>query len=104
MTIDDCRVQTFRAGGKGGQNQNKRDTGVRVIHDPSGAVGVSRSERGQLGNKRLAFSRMAQSERFQNWARLEAASVGDRINRRVDELMKLENLIIQYGGDSMRTA
>lgn len=28
ITINDCDVQTFRAGGKGGQNQNKRDTGL----------------------------------------------------------------------------
>ncbi len=45
ITKDDLDVQTFRAGGKGGQNQNKRETGVRIVHRPSGAVGESRSER-----------------------------------------------------------
>ncbi len=39
VTIHDCEVQTFRAGGKGGQNQNKVSSGVRVIHHPSGGPG-----------------------------------------------------------------
>lgn len=64
VTIKDCRVDTFRAGGKGGQNQNKRNTGVRVVHPPSGAVGEARDERSQLQNKQLAFRRMAETSKF----------------------------------------
>lgn len=64
VTLKDCRVDTFRAGGKGGQNQNKRETGVRITHPPSGAVGQARDERSQVQNKRLAFRRMAQSDKF----------------------------------------
>ena len=65
VTIHDCDVQHFRSGGKGGQNQNKRDTGTRVIHRPSGARGEARDERSQLQNKKLAFRRMAESPTFQ---------------------------------------
>lgn len=65
VTIHDCEVQHFRSGGKGGQNQNKRDTGTRVIHHPSGARGESREERSQLQNKKKAFTRMVQSAQFQ---------------------------------------
>lgn len=75
MTIHDCEVQTFRSGGKGGQNQNKRDTGVRVIHHPSGARGESREERSQLQNKRSAFLRMIQSKEFQLWLRIETGRI-----------------------------
>jgi hypothetical protein len=64
-------VQHFRSGGKGGQNQNKRDTGTRVIHHPSGARGESREERSQLQNKRAAFLRMVASPAFQLWLRIE---------------------------------
>lgn len=67
VTIDDCEVQTFRSGGSGGQNQNKRDTGVRVIHHPSGARGEARDERSQWQNKKLAWKRMHQSPQFQLW-------------------------------------
>ncbi|AQT25778.1 RF-1 peptide chain release factor [Mycobacterium phage EniyanLRS] len=69
VTLDDCQVDTFRAGGKGGQNQNKRETGVRVTHKASGAVGEARDERSQLQNKRLAFRRMAESGKFKAWVK-----------------------------------
>ncbi len=75
VTIDDCEVQTFRSGGKGGQNQNKRDTGVRVIHHPSGARGESREERSQLQNKRAAFRRMAESPQFRYWVSVQTGRV-----------------------------
>jgi protein subunit release factor B len=91
--IDDCEVQTFRAGGKGGQNQNKRDTGVRVIHHPSGARGESREARTQLSNKRIAFRRMAESAVFKWWAHMMAYDV----DRRVDEAMHPANLTVEYG-------
>lgn len=67
VTLADCETQTFRAGGSGGQNQNKRDTGVRIIHHPSGARGESREERSQLQNKKAAFRRMAESALFRAW-------------------------------------
>lgn len=68
-------MQHFRSGGKGGQNQNKRDTGTRVIHHPSGARGESREERSQLQNKRAAFLRMVKSPAFQLWLRIETGRV-----------------------------
>lgn len=72
VTLKDCEVQTFRAGGKGGQNQNKRDSGVRVIHPPSGARGEARDERSQGQNKKAAFIRMAQSKEFRTWVRKQS--------------------------------
>ena len=70
VSVHDCEVQTFRSGGSGGQNQNKRDTGVRIIHHPSGARGESREERSQLQNKRTAFYRMVNSDKFKLWLRI----------------------------------
>ena len=71
--MKDCRVDTFRAGGKGGQAQNKTDSGVRVVHEPSGAVGTARDGRKQHENKKKAFLRMANSKEFQAWARHTAS-------------------------------
>ncbi len=74
MTIHDCEVQTFRAGGNGGQNQNKRDTGVRVIHHASTARAEARDQRSQLQNKKAAFRRMAESREFQLWVKIQAGA------------------------------
>lgn len=96
LTKDDFIRQTFRAGGKGGQNQNKRDTGVRFIHPPSGARGESREHRTQKQNEKVAFRRMAESDVFQKWIKLEHARRIGQIEASVDEAMRPENLIIEY--------
>jgi protein subunit release factor A len=65
--ISDCRVDTFRVSGAGGQHRDKTSNGVRVTHPPSGAVGESREGRSQLQNKKTAFRRMAESVAYRNW-------------------------------------
>jgi hypothetical protein len=67
VTMKDCDLQTFAAGGKGGQHQNTANTGVRIIHRASGAVGEARDSRSQLQNKRSAWRRMAESQKFKIW-------------------------------------
>ena len=73
VTIKDCEVQAFCAGGPGGQHQNKTASAIRVIHRLSGAVGESREMKSQHANKQRAFRRMAESDKFQRWAKIEAA-------------------------------
>ena len=91
VTLADCEVQTFRAGGPGGQNQNKRDTGVRIIHHPSGARGESREERSQLENKKRAFRRMAESSAFKAWVRMRSGQ-DDLIKAEVERMMWPHNI------------
>ncbi len=54
----EIRAETFHSGGKGGQNVNKVETGVRLIHVASGATAVSTSRRSQHANKKEAMSRL----------------------------------------------
>lgn len=57
-TGGEYRIEKFHCGGKGGQNVNKVETGVRIIHIPTGIVSQSTEERSQFRNKQRAMERM----------------------------------------------
>jgi protein subunit release factor B len=94
ITKKDFVVQTFKAGGKGGQHQNKTDSAVRIIHTESGAVGISRNDRSQHRNKKLALERLTKTTKFKLWIQRKVNEVieGKTIEEQVEEDMKPENL------------
>jgi protein subunit release factor A len=97
VTISDCKVQTFTVGGHGGAGKDTSNTGVRIVHPPSGATGEARESRSQLQNKRTAFKRMAESKAFQAWVRLKTAELaGEKsVEEKVEEALASKNLKIE---------
>ena len=53
---DDLEIDFTRSSGPGGQNVNKRETSVRIVHKPTGLVAESDSERTQEANRRKALA------------------------------------------------
>lgn len=102
ITPQDCREERYRGSGAGGQNRNKRDTGVRFTHEPSGAVGESEAQRSQLQNRQEAFRKMAKSARFIMWAKAQGQARIEghgTLERKVDGLMSENNLRVELGVD-----
>jgi len=97
ITKKDLEVQTFRSGGKGGQHQNKTDSGVRIIHRESGARGECRNHREQHRNKQEALKRLCNNKIFKLWLNRKANEVINKktLEQRVEEMMKQDNIKIE---------
>ncbi len=60
------QITFFRGGGPGGQHRNKTETGVRILHPPSGIRVSATERRSQARNRELAFERLVLRLRARN--------------------------------------
>lgn len=96
LTKKDFDFSYFRVSGAGGQKRDKTSAGCRCTHPLSGAVGQATESRRRSENQKVAFRRCAETERFQNWVRLEHAKRVGAIEAAVDDAMRPENLLVEY--------
>ncbi len=87
----DLKVEFFRSSGPGGQNVNKVETAVRIVHVPTGLVASSQVERSQSQNRELAMKI------------LEAKLIQLMEKERVDEINKLRIKVKPEWGSQIRS-
>ncbi len=87
----------FSGSGGGGQKRNKCQNSVRLSHKPSGAKAVCQDFASKKQNERTAFKRIANTPKFKQWIKMECSMVVGDITRKLDEMMRPQNLKIETG-------
>ena len=80
ITKKDFTVTTFRSSGPGGQHRNKTDSGVRILHKDSGTLAQSCDTRSQLQNRKIAFQRLLDSQKFKIWHKRKIWEIVNKVD------------------------
>lgn len=109
VTAADCDWSYTRGTGAGGQKRNKTSSAVHCTHRESGAHGYAENSRSQADNRRTAFVRMANTEKFRTWHSMESmrrsgqmASIDAIVEREMQNVRierKEDGKWVQWGED-----
>ena len=96
VNMEEVRVDTFRAGGKGGQHANKTDSAVRFTHEPTGIVVTCRSERSQHQNRDTAMRMLkAKLYELELTKRRQEQSATEKDKKRVEWGSQIRSYVMQ---------
>ncbi len=87
----DLDISFFRSSGPGGQNVNKVETAVRILHKPTGVVVASQTERSQSANKESALS-VLRSKLFEAMQQQQASSLGALRKEQIGSMERSEKI------------
>jgi len=103
ITKKDFEISYYSGSGAGGQHRNKHKNCVRIIHKPSGAMATGADSKSLDQNKKNAFKRLTNNDKFKSWLKIEIAKretgfqeMNRKINAIVDKAMEERNLKIEY--------
>lgn len=98
ITAKDFTIQTFSVGGHGGGGKDTSNSGVRLIHEASGAVGEGREARSNTLNRRSAFKKLIATDKFKQWHKIECARrMGKWVPETTEEILARVDAMIEQG-------
>lgn len=97
VTRKDLTETHIRGSGPGGQHRNKVASGVRLVHDASGAVAEATDDKSQERNRIEAWKRLRETPEFKRWFRemVLHTSGQETVEEEVERQMRPENITTQ---------
>lgn len=101
INASDCDWSYTTSRGKGGQKTNKTASAVHCSHRESGAHGYAEDSRSQADNKKTAFRRMIETDKFKAWMKIKLSKITGQeksIEDEVERQMKNIKVEIKHEG------